>query len=59
MQYLRTVAEAIEGICDMNDLLGERSTVIVDESLDAARELLSKALVKDQKDRGGVRGQPL
>ena len=35
VEYLRTVARVIEGICDKNDLLGEQSTEMVDGLLDA------------------------
>ena len=50
VEYLRTVAEVIEGICGRNDLLGEQSTEVVDGLLDATRELLGKALKTKQKE---------
>ena len=50
MEYLRTVARVIGGICDRNDLLGEQPTEMVDGLLDATRELLSEALTKKQKE---------
>ena len=50
VEYLRTVAKVIEGICGKNDLLGEQSTEMVDGLLDATRELLGKALTTKQKE---------
>ena len=50
VEYLRTVAKVIEGICDKNDLLGEQSTEMVDGLLDATRELLGKALTMKRKE---------
>ena len=50
MEYLRTVAKVIEGICDKSDQLGEQSTEMVDGLLDATRELLGKALTNKRKE---------
>ena len=50
VEYLRTVAKVIEGICNKNDLLGEQSSEMVDGLIDATRELLGKALTTEQKE---------
>ena len=59
MKCLRTVAKIVEGICDKNDLLGERSIRTVDRLRDVTRGFLNRTPMKDQKDGGGPEGSPL